>query len=52
VAEMKEINGRETFVLAAFAAAVLALGVWPQPLVHLMGTSVSQLVQQLAIHKI
>jgi hypothetical protein len=38
VAEMKEINGRETFVLAAFAAAVLALGVWPQPLIHLMDT--------------
>ena len=52
VGEMKEINGRETFVLIAFAAAVLALGIWPQPLVHLMDTSVSHLVQQLAIHKI
>jgi NADH:ubiquinone oxidoreductase subunit 4 (subunit M) len=52
VAEMKEINGRETFVLVAFAAAVLALGIWPQPLVHLMDSSVAQLVQQLAIHKI
>ncbi|MEI7036997.1 NADH-quinone oxidoreductase subunit M [Fulvimonas yonginensis] len=52
VAEMKEINGRETFVLAAFAAAVLALGIWPQPLLHLMDASVSQLVQQLAVHKI
>ncbi|HEX5305331.1 MAG TPA: NADH-quinone oxidoreductase subunit M, partial [Dyella sp.] len=52
VAEMKEINGRETFVLVAFAAAVLALGIWPQPLIHLMDSSVSQLVQQLAVHKI
>jgi NADH-quinone oxidoreductase subunit M len=52
VAEMKEINGREAFVLIAFAAAVLALGIWPQPLIHLMDTSVSQLVQQLAVHKI
>ncbi|WP_426689147.1 NADH-quinone oxidoreductase subunit M [Rhodanobacter ginsengiterrae] len=52
VAQMKEINGRETFVLASFAAAVLALGIWPQPLVHLMDGSVAQLVQQLAIHKI
>ncbi|MCP1375980.1 NADH-quinone oxidoreductase subunit M [Dyella lutea] len=52
VAEMKEINGRETFVLAAFAAAVLALGIWPQPLIHLMDHSVAQLVQQLAVHKI
>jgi NADH-quinone oxidoreductase subunit M len=31
---------------------VLALGIWPQPLIHLMDSSVSQLVQQLAIHKI
>ncbi|KRE93757.1 NADH:ubiquinone oxidoreductase subunit M [Frateuria sp. Soil773] len=52
VREMKEINGREAFVLIAFAAAVLALGIWPQPLIHLMDASVSQLVQQLAVHKI
>ncbi|WNL47997.1 NADH-quinone oxidoreductase subunit M [Dyella sp. BiH032] len=52
VAEMKDINGREAFVLIAFAAAVIALGVWPQPLVHLMDSSVTQLVQQLGNHKI
>jgi NADH-quinone oxidoreductase subunit M len=52
VAEMKDINGREAFVLIAFAAAVVALGVWPQPLVHLMDSSVTQLVQQLGNHKI
>jgi NADH-quinone oxidoreductase subunit M len=52
VAEMKEINGRETFVLTAFAAAVLAIGIWPQPLVHLMDSSAMQLVRQLAVHKI
>jgi len=52
VREMEEINGRETFVLVAFAAAVLALGIWPQPLIHLMDASVSQLVQQLGVHKI
>jgi NADH-quinone oxidoreductase subunit M len=52
VAEMKDINGRETFVLAAFAVLVLAIGIWPEPLVHLMDSSVTQLVQQLAVHKI
>ncbi len=52
VAEMKDINGREAFVLIAFAAAVVALGVWPQPLIHLMDGSVTQLVQQLGNHKI
>ena len=52
VAEMKDINGREWFVLGAFAAAVLVLGVWPEPLTHLMDNSVNQLVQVLAIHKV
>ncbi|MCX7512444.1 NADH-quinone oxidoreductase subunit M [Frateuria sp. STR12] len=52
VAQMKDINGREAFVLIAFAAAVMALGIWPQPLIHLMDASVSQMVQQLAVHKI
>src|SRR5690348_585641 len=52
VAEMKDISGRETLVLGAFAALVLALGIWPEPLIHLMDSSVTQLVQQLAIHKI
>jgi NADH-quinone oxidoreductase subunit M len=52
VAEMEDINGREIFVLGAFAAAVLALGIWPQPLIHLMDGSVTQLVQQLGNHKI
>jgi len=52
VAEMTDINGREWFVLGAFAVAVLVLGVWPEPLTHLMDTSVNQLVQVLAIHKV
>jgi NADH-quinone oxidoreductase subunit M len=52
VAEMSDINGREWFVLGAFAAAVLVLGIWPAPLTHLMDTSVNQLVQVLAIHKV
>ena len=52
VAEMKDINGRETIVLGAFAAMVLIVGVWPEPLTHLMDSSVTQLVQLLAIHKV
>ena len=51
VATMQDINGRETFVLGAFALAVLAIGIWPQPLVHLMGGSIDHLVHQLAISK-
>ncbi|HTV86534.1 MAG TPA: NADH-quinone oxidoreductase subunit M [Dyella sp.] len=52
VAEMTDINGRETFVLGVFAAMVLIVGIWPEPLTHLMDSSVTQLVQLLAIHKV
>jgi NADH-quinone oxidoreductase subunit M len=52
MAEMKDINGREWLVLGAFAALTLIIGVWPAPLTHLMDTSVNQLVQVLAIHKV
>jgi NADH-quinone oxidoreductase subunit M len=52
VAKMEPMTGRETFVLASFAVAVLAIGIWPQPLIHLMDSSVAQLVTQLAVHKI
>jgi NADH-quinone oxidoreductase subunit M len=52
VAKMKDVNGREAFVLAVFALAVLAIGIWPQPLVHLMDASITHLVEQLAVTKI
>jgi len=52
VKHMTPMSSRETWVLIGFAAAVLAIGVWPQPLIHLMDSSVAHLVQQLAVHKI
>ena len=52
VKQMTPLSPRETWVLIGFAVAVLAIGVWPQPLVHLMDSSVAHLVQQLAVHKI
>ena len=52
VAAMKDINGREAFVLGSFALVVLAIGVWPEPLVHLMSGSIHHLVNQLATSKI
>ncbi|MFX8114377.1 hypothetical protein ABTL09_19335, partial [Acinetobacter baumannii] len=36
VAGLQDVNAREAFVLAAFAAGVLILGVWPKPLTDLM----------------
>jgi NADH-quinone oxidoreductase subunit M len=52
VRHMAPLTARETWVLVGFAVAVLGIGVWPQPLVHLMDSSVAHLVSQLAVHKI
>ena len=52
VRHMAPLTARETWVLVGFAVAVLGIGIWPQPLVHLMDSSVAQLVSQLAVHKI
>jgi NADH-quinone oxidoreductase subunit M len=52
VAELTDVNGREIFMLSAFAAGVLILGIWPEPLVHLMDASVARIVEQLAITKV
>ena len=52
VAELKDINGRETVMLLLFAAGVLALGVYPKPLTDLMDSSVTQLVAQLSSTKL
>jgi NADH-quinone oxidoreductase subunit M len=51
-AAMPEINTREGLVLGAFAVAVLAMGVYPWPLMHLMDSSVAQLVTHLMATKI
>jgi len=35
-----------------YAVAVMALGLWPKPLIELMDSSVAQLVAQLALSKL
>jgi NADH-quinone oxidoreductase subunit M len=52
VAAMTDLNGREFLVLAMLAVAVLALGLWPAPLVRTMEASMQHLLQQLVISKI
>ena len=52
VAEMKDVNRREAFMLAAFAAGVLIIGLWPKPLTDLMEPSIAQLANQLATSKL
>jgi NADH-quinone oxidoreductase subunit M len=51
-AAMPEISAREALVLGAFALAVLAMGIWPWPLMHLMDSSVAHLVTQLMTSKV
>ena len=52
VAEMKDLNGREFLVLAVLALAVLALGIWPAPLVQTIEVTVQHLLLQLSLTKI
>ena len=51
-AAMPPMNAREAWVLTAFAVAVLAMGVYPWPLMHLMDSSVAQLVAHVMVTKI
>jgi NADH-quinone oxidoreductase subunit M len=51
VKALADLNARERIVLAALAAAVLALGVYPLPLLHLMHPSVDELLRHVAIPK-
>ncbi len=52
VAKLEDINGRETFILGSLAVAVLALGVWPEPLVDVMEVSLANLLQHITVTKI
>lgn len=52
VAALTDINRREFIMLALLAAVVLIFGVWPDPLVDVMHTSISNLVQHVTISKL
>jgi len=52
VAALDDIGMRETFVLGALAAAVLLLGVWPAPLLEVMGATVEHLLAQMTTSKL
>ena len=52
VASLKDLNAREFIVLAVLAIAVLALGVWPAPLLDVMRPTLDQLVDQLMTSKL
>jgi NADH-quinone oxidoreductase subunit M len=51
VAKFEDLDAREWIVLGSFAAAVLAVGVYPKPLTDLMDSSVLQIVHALMLSK-
>ncbi|MEZ5475145.1 MAG: NADH-quinone oxidoreductase subunit M [Steroidobacteraceae bacterium] len=52
VASMQELNGREFIVLGMLAIAVLAIGIWPAPLLEVMQVSVRNLVEHIIVSKV
>ncbi len=52
VAQLRDLNGREFVVLGVLAVAVLALGLWPAPLLDVMRPTIEQLVGQMMVTKL
>ena len=51
VGSLKDLNPREFAVLAALAAAVLFMGVYPLPFTEVMHASVNELLRHVAAPK-
>ncbi len=52
VAQMQDLNRREFAIMTALAVAVIALGVYPYPLMDVMHVSVEHLIQQAMTSKL
>jgi NADH-quinone oxidoreductase subunit M len=52
VAGLQDIGGREGFVLGVLAASVLLLGVWPAPLLEVMGPTIDHLLELMVRSKL
>lgn len=52
VATLNDINGREFLVLSILALAVLIMGLYPQPVIEVMHSSISHLLQQALTSKL
>ncbi len=52
IAALKDVNRREIFILSVLAFLVLALGMYPDPLVEVMHSSVDHLVEQAVTSKL
>lgn len=52
VAQLRDVNTRETVILGTLAAAVLILGVWPAPLIDVMHATVNNLLEHVVVSKL
>jgi NADH-quinone oxidoreductase subunit M len=52
VEKLEDVNRREILFLGLLAIAVLAMGVWPAPLLDVMHVSVDELLRQASVSKI
>ena len=52
VAELEDVSNREIIMLSLLAAAVLLLGVWPDPLTSVMHATVDNLLQHITATKL
>lgn len=52
VKALTDVNSREFFFLAVLAVAVLVLGLWPDPLVDVMHSSIYNLLQHVTVSKL
>jgi NADH-quinone oxidoreductase subunit M len=52
VAALKDINGREFFMMGALSICVLWMGVYPKPFTDIIHPAVINLLQHVAISKL
>ena len=52
IAALDDLTVRETLCLAALAAPIMLLGIWPNPLLEIMHASVENLVAHIAVSKL
>lgn len=52
VADLQDMNGREFFMMFVLAIAILAIGLYPAPLLEVMHASIEHLVTQMSISKL
>ena len=52
VKQLTDINGRELFILSSLTVAVLALGLYPAPLLDVLHASVNNLLQHVSVSKL